>query len=64
MSSTYKVSIFVNFREGKRFDEKYQATKLMGIWAGYSHFFAGDFLNQTGADDDADFAYAQTTFNF
>lgn len=43
---------------------KYQATKFMGIWAGYSHFFAGDFLNQTGADDDADFVYAQTTFNF
>jgi hypothetical protein len=43
---------------------KYQATNFMGIWAGYSHFFAGDFLSQTGADDDADFVYAQTTFNF
>ncbi|HBO97896.1 MAG TPA: hypothetical protein DE315_02120 [Candidatus Omnitrophica bacterium] len=43
---------------------KYQATKFMGIWAGYSHLFAGDFLSQTGADDDADFVYAQTTFNF
>jgi hypothetical protein len=43
---------------------KFQATKFMSIWTGYSHFFAGDFLKQTGANDDADFAYVQTTFNF
>jgi hypothetical protein len=27
--------------------------------AGYSHFFAGSYLQQTGAHDDADFAYVQ-----
>lgn len=28
---------------------------------GYSHFFAGKYLQETGANDDADFVYLQTT---
>lgn len=43
---------------------KFQATKSVEILAGYSHLFAGEFLKDTGADDDADFAYIQTTLNF
>lgn len=31
---------------------------------GYSHFFAGDFISQSGAADDMDFAYVQMTFTF
>lgn len=42
----------------------YQPVKFLNIWAGYSHFFAGDYLNATGASDDADFGYLQATFNF
>lgn len=43
---------------------KYQVADFMGLWIGYSHFFAGNFLDDTGASDDADFVYVQTTFNF
>jgi hypothetical protein len=32
--------------------------------AGYSHFFAEDFVDDTGSDDDADWAFIQTAFNF
>ena len=42
----------------------YHSVKFLNIWAGYSHFFAGDYLNATGASDDADFGYLQATFNF
>ena len=38
--------------------------KWASIQVGYSHFFAGDYLSDTGASDDADFAFVQTTFNF
>ena len=31
------------------------------VLTGYSHFFAGDYLRDTGANDDADFFYLQTT---
>jgi hypothetical protein len=34
------------------------------LWAGYSHFFAGDYLNATGRSDDADYGYFQATINF
>ncbi len=43
---------------------KYQVTNFMSMLTGYSHFFAGDFLKNTGSSDDADFVYAQTTFSF
>lgn len=42
----------------------YAATKWLTLEAGYSHFWAGDYLNDTGAGDDADFGYLQATLNF
>ena len=30
----------------------------------YAHFFAGDYLKDTGAHDDADFGYIMATVNF
>ncbi len=38
--------------------------KNVSIEAGYSHFFAGDYLSDTGASDDADFGYVQATITF
>ena len=40
----------------------YQFTDWLNVAIGYSHFFAGDYLRETGADDDANFFYLQTTF--
>ena len=34
------------------------------VSTGYSHFFAGQYLADTGAHDDADFGYLMTTFLF
>jgi hypothetical protein len=42
----------------------YAATKWLALEAGYSHFFAGDYLADTGASDDADFGYVQATLTF
>ena len=42
----------------------YQPVKFLTVWAGYSHFFAGDYLDATGPNDDADFGYVQATINF
>lgn len=38
--------------------------KYVSLEAGYSHFFAGDYLEDTGASDDADFGYIQATITF
>ncbi len=38
--------------------------KNVTLEAGYSHFFAGEYLRDTGAHDDADFGYVQATFTF
>lgn len=38
--------------------------KNLGLEAGYSHFFAGTYLKDTGAHDDADFGYVMATVNF
>ena len=43
---------------------KYQITPFMSTMVGYSHLFAGRFLKDTGAHDDADFVYVQTVINF
>ena len=43
---------------------KYQVTSFMSTMVGYSHLFAGSFLKDTGASDDADFVYVQTVINF
>jgi hypothetical protein len=42
----------------------YAATKWLTVEAGYSHFFAGDYLADTGASDDADFGYVQAIIAF
>ena len=42
----------------------YAATKWLTVEAGYSHFFAGDYLADTGASDDADFGYVQAAITF
>ena len=42
----------------------YECTKNVKVQVGYSHFFAGDYLRDTGPDSDADFGYVMTTFNF
>ncbi|MEM1158108.1 MAG: alginate export family protein [Verrucomicrobiota bacterium] len=39
----------------------YQNTSLL---VGYSHFFAGDFIDDTGTADDIDFFYTQLLFRF
>ena len=36
---------------------------LLGL-LGYSHFFAGDFIEDTGASSDIDFLYAQVQYTF
>lgn len=38
--------------------------KQVGFQAGYSHFFAGGYLKDTGSQSDADFGYIQTTIEF
>ncbi len=42
----------------------WKANQHFTLLAGYSHFFAGSYLDDTGAGDDADFAYVQATFDF
>ena len=51
---------------GEEFDFTitYQPLKFLSLWAGYSHFFAGNYLKATGASDDADYGYVQATINF
>ncbi len=40
----------------------YKFNNNVSVQTGYSHFFAGKYLQETGANDDADFFYMQTTF--
>lgn len=42
----------------------YDLTKNIKAEAGYAHFFAGGYVKDTGANDDADWAYSQITFKF
>lgn len=42
----------------------YKYNKNLSFLLGYSHYFAGDYLADTGASDDANFAYAQVQINF
>ncbi len=42
----------------------YQPVKWLNIWAGYSHFFAGQYVADTGPSDDADYGYVQATVTF
>jgi Alginate export len=42
----------------------YQPVKFLSFLAGYSHFFSGDYVADTGPSDDADFGYVQATISF
>jgi hypothetical protein len=42
----------------------WKVRKEFTVEAGYCHFFAGDYLDDTGAGDDADFGYVQATLTF
>ena len=42
----------------------YKPVKWLALQAGYSHFFAGSYLKDTGAHSDADCVYTQVTFKF
>ena len=46
------------------FTATYEFSENVKVQAGYSHFFAGAYLSDTGADSDADFAYIMTTFSY
>ena len=39
-------------------------TSHLDMLAGYSHFFAGAYLSDTGPGDDADFGYLMLTLNY
>ena len=51
---------------GTEFDivATYKPIKQLAVQAGYGHFFAGDYLRNTGAHDNADFGYLQATIEF
>jgi hypothetical protein len=42
----------------------YDLTKNVKLQTGYAHFFAGDYLVDTGAHSDADFGFVMTTIIF
>ena len=42
----------------------WQIERHTHVHLGYSHFFAGTFIEDTGADDDIDFVYAMLSFTF
>ena len=42
----------------------WQPSKHFALEAGYCRFFGGDYLADTGASDDANFGYVQTTISF
>lgn len=43
---------------------KYAITQSINVEAGYSHFFAGNYVDDTGPSRDADFVYLQSKINF
>lgn len=45
----------------------YDVNSHVSFWFGYSHFFAGEYVQRTSparAQDDADFIYLMLTLNF
>jgi len=46
------------------FTVKYALDAHTTLEFGYSHFFAGDFIDESGSDDDMDFIYAQMQYRF
>ncbi|MCB9832645.1 MAG: alginate export family protein [Planctomycetes bacterium] len=43
---------------------KYQLDAATALWFGYSHFFAGDYVEDTGDSPDTDWIFFQMTVNF
>lgn len=43
---------------------RWKATSWLNLDTGYAHFFAGPYLSDTGASDDADFGYVQAQLLF
>ena len=43
---------------------KYQLNRATALWFGYSHFFAGGYVDDTGDDPDADWLWFQMTVTF
>lgn len=43
---------------------KYDLNKYLSLETGYAHFFAGEYVEDTGSSDDADWCYLQMTVNF
>ena len=43
---------------------KWSVHRSLAFTAGYSHFFAGDYLDDTGAASDADFGYVMASIKF
>ncbi len=73
--SWYRASIRDTVRRNSPGESSYEGSEIdftvnwkihsqMELQAGYSHFFAGDYLAATGANDDADFAYLMLTFTY
>jgi hypothetical protein len=46
------------------FTVQWNVNKHLQVEGGYSHFFAGDYLRDTGPSDDADFGYIQAKLTF
>lgn len=42
----------------------YKPSDWFTVEVGYSHFFAGDYVSDTGQDEDADWGYLMTTITF
>ncbi|MFT5425052.1 MAG: hypothetical protein ACI89L_002859, partial [Phycisphaerales bacterium] len=51
---------------GQELDLKvgYAVDRHLSLEAGYAHFFAGDYLSDTGSDEDVDFYYLQAMYRF
>lgn len=42
----------------------WQVDRHLQFYFGYSHFFTGEFISDTGPDEDIDFVYAAATYTF
>jgi hypothetical protein len=42
----------------------WQVDRHLGTYLGFSYFWAGDFIQDTGPDDDITFFYAAATYTF
>jgi alginate export protein len=42
----------------------YDVTRHLQLYAGYSHFWAGEFIRKTGPSRDSDFLYGAIQYTF